>query len=267
VLDASSKLAFVVTPTTGLDHIDLEHAKRRGIEVISLRGESAFLEDVHSTAEHAFALLLALARKVPAAHEDVASGRWRREPFIGFELHGKRLGVLGAGRLGRKVAGYGLAFGMEARAHDTDASQVARAPAGTKAVSLDELLSTSDVLSIHLPLNETTRGFVNAERLARMKSGALLVNTARGEIVDERALLAALENRHLAGAALDVLAGDAVWNDTGQPPAHPLIAYARAHDNLVLTPHIGGYALDSILKTRRFVAQRFAERAKGAKQR
>jgi D-3-phosphoglycerate dehydrogenase len=270
VFEAAPDLRFVVTPTTGLDHIDLAAAKERGVKVISLRPEKEFLENVHATAEHTWALLLAMIRKLPAAQQDVVGGRWRREPFVGIELHQKRLGIVGAGRLGRKVAGYGLAFGMSVRAHDIDASAIALAPHGTVGVELDELLATSDVLSIHLPLSENTRGFVSADRIRKLPRGAFLVNTARGELIDERALLAALESGHLAGAALDVLSGDSAWEEAGAPAAHPLMAYAKAHDNLVLTPHIGGYALDSIQKTRRLVAERFAAlavSASGAQQR
>ncbi|MCK6546323.1 hydroxyacid dehydrogenase [Myxococcota bacterium] len=259
VFDHAPALRWIVTPTTGLDHIDIAEADRRGIRVISLRGETELLEHVHSTAEHTWALLLGLVRRLPHAHTDVVEGRWRREPFLADELHGKTLGIVGAGRLGRKVARYGLAFGMEVLATDTDPDALAKAPEGTQAVGVEELLARSHVVSLHLPLNGMTAGWLTKERIAHMRAGAFLVNTARGELVDEHALLDALERGHVAGAAVDVLTGDARWDEEQLPREHPLVVYARKHSNLVLTPHVGGYGRDSIHTTRRFVAERFVE--------
>jgi len=255
VLDAAPKLRFVITPTTGLDHIDVALAESRGIRVLSLRGETAFLENVHSTAEHTWALLLGLIRRLPAAHSDVLAGRWRRQPFVGSELHGKTLGVIGCGRLGRKIVGFGAAFGMDVLAFDEDAAAIARTTA--RAVGIDELLAASSIVSLHLSLTPETHRFVSRERIARMRPGTIFINTARGEIVDEAALLDALKSGHLAGAALDVVDGDASWTEAHPLEAHPLVAYARANPNLLLTPHIGGYARESIDRTRRFVAERF----------
>lgn len=258
LFDRAPNLRYVVSPTTGLDHIDMDEAARRAIRVISLRGETSLLEHVNSTAEHSFALLLALIRRLPAAASDVLDGRWRRELFLADELFGKTLGIVGAGRLGRKVARFGLAFGMEVLAHDVDPAALRRSPEGTKAAEPAELLARSHVVSLHLPLDPKTAGWLSRERIRSMRRGAYLVNTARGELVDEGALLAALEDGHLAGAALDVLAGDSRWDRGNAPDGHPLIAYAKRHPNLIVTPHTGGYGRDSIGLTRRFVAERFA---------
>lgn len=257
-LDACPTLRWVVTPTTGLDHIDLDVALARGVSVISLRGETEFLETIGSTAEHTFALLLSLLRRTPAAHADVLAGNWQREPFLAEELLGKVLGIVGCGRLGRKVCGLGLAFGMHVLAYDHHAAHVARAPAGTAMSPLEPLLGRADVVSLHLPLDPATVGYLSAERLRQMKRGSVLVNTARGELIDESALLSALRTGHLGGAALDVLVGDGRW-DGRVPDGHPLVDYARAHANLVLSPHVGGYGRSSIERTRRFVAERFVE--------
>lgn len=255
---ACPSLRWVVTPTTGLDHLDVPALERAGVQIVSLRGETGFLREVRSTAEHTWALLLALVRRLPAAHSDVLSGHWRREPFLASELQGKRLGLVGVGRLGGMVAGYGAAFQMRVSGFDVDPTALAAAEAPVEPFGIEALLATSDVVSLHLPLNESTRGFLSASRLAAMKPGALLVNTARGELVDEGALLQALERGHLGGAALDVLCGDGVW--AGELPAeHPLARYARQHSNLVLTPHMGGYGRESIAATRRFVIQKFIE--------
>jgi D-3-phosphoglycerate dehydrogenase len=257
-LAAAPALRTVITPTTGQDHIDTEALAARGIRLISLKGETAFLESIRATAEHTFALLLALSRRLPAAHADVLAGRWRREPFLARELHGQILGIVGLGRLGRMVAGYALAFGMSVIAHDHHAAAFTRAPEGVRAEPLDTVLACADVVSLHLPLEPETRDFMTAGRLAAMKPGAWLVNTARGELIDEAALLAALAGGRLGGAACDVLAGDGRWPEV-VPADHPLVAYARAHDNLILTPHIGGYGRHATFGTRRFVTDRFLE--------
>ncbi|MCC6133383.1 MAG: hydroxyacid dehydrogenase [Acidobacteria bacterium] len=255
-LAAGPGLRWAMTPTTGVDHIDLEETDRMGVTVISLRGETEFLESIRSTAEHTWALLLALVRKLPAAFADVQLGNWRRDPFLATELSGKTLGIIGYGRLGRMVANYGLAFRMRVLVHDIDEQALHKAPNGVETANLDQLLRSSDVVSIHLPLDRSTEGFLNRDRLGAMKMGAILVNTARGELIDEAALLERLELGHLAGAALDVLAGDSSWASGISLRSGPL-AYARTHQNLVLTPHIGGYGEDSILKTRRFIVEKF----------
>jgi D-3-phosphoglycerate dehydrogenase len=265
LLEAAPALRWVVTPTTGVDHIDIAAAERRGVRVISLRGETAFLESIRSTAELTWSLLLAVTRQLPAAHADVVAGRWQREPFLGEELHGKTLGIVGLGRLGRMVAGYGLAFHMQVLAHDHDDAAFARAPAGVQRVGADELLARAQVLSLHLPLEPATHGWLSAERLARLARGAWLINTARGELVDEPALLDALRSQRLAGAALDVLAGDARWAGVA-PVGHALIEHARTHPNLVLTPHIGGFGRHAVHGTRRFVAERLLQSLSAAQE-
>ena len=249
IIAAAPRLKAIVSATTGLDHIDLDAAERAGIAVLSLRGETAFLNSVVATAEHTWALLLALTRHIPAAHADVLAGGWRRDAFRGHDLRGRRLGLLGLGRLGRKVAGYGLAFGMRVLAYDPAPDVV---PEGvTQCPTLDDLLRQSDILSLHVPLDESTIGLVGARELALLPPGALLVNTARGAIVDEAALLASLNSGRLAGAALDVL--------TGEPDAlNPhLLGYARTHPTtLILTPHLGGATAEAMAATELFMAER-----------
>lgn len=257
VLGAAGRdLEYLVTPTTGLGHIDTADAGRRGIRVLSLKGETGFLRTITSTAELAFGMLLALVRRLPSAHADVLSLKWRREPFRGRELRGMTLGIVGLGRLGTMVAGYGRAFGMKVMACDTRSEAFAEAAnSHVERRDIETLLSESDVVSLHLPLEESTEGYLDSGRISRMKPGAWLINTARGEIADESALLAALESGRLAGCALDVLCGDSRWDD-GVPEDNPLVAYARRRDNLILTPHIGGYSLDAITRTRSFMVDR-----------
>jgi D-3-phosphoglycerate dehydrogenase len=260
---AAPDLRWVVTPTTGLDHLDLPALAAAGVEVLSLRGADDLLRDVHATAEHAWGLLLALVRHTGPSRDDVLEGSWRRERYLGTELHGRTLGVLGCGRLGRMVAGYGLAFGMQVLANDTDPAASAAAPDGVRFVDLDDLLARAEFLTVHLPLDDSTRGFLSAERLARLPTGAWLVNTARGELIDDDALIEALESGRLAGAALDVVADDSVW--LGRvPPSQPLVAYARANANLLITPHVGGYTGASRAATQRWIGEAFARAVRAA---
>jgi D-3-phosphoglycerate dehydrogenase / 2-oxoglutarate reductase len=262
-LAAAPTLRWVVTPTTGLDHLDIEALDAAGVSVIALKGALHLLRTVHATAEHTWGLLLALVRHTAASRDDVLEGRWRRELYLGTELHGRVLGVLGHGRLGRMVAGYGVAFGMTVLAHDIDPAAFDGAIEGVRSVELDELLAASDVLTVHLPLDASTRGFLSAERIAAMKEGAWLVNTARGELVDEAALVEALQSGRLSGAAVDVVADDSVWPGR-VPEDQPLVAYARTTNDVLITPHVGGYARDSVASTRRYVADRFAEAVRSA---
>lgn len=252
VLRAGPDLRCVVSATTGLDHIDLEAAAQLGVEVLSLRGEWDFLETVSATAEHTWGLLLALVRNLPAAFDAVRQGRWDRDAFKGRELMGKTLGCVGLGRLGRKVAAYGLVFGMQVAAYDP--SPLKWVEGVRRAASLEELLPQCDVLSLHPPLNRETQGMIGREQLNLLPRGAVLINTARGGLVDEAALLQALESGHLAGAALDVLAHE----KGGGMPHSPLLAYARSHDNLIITPHLAGATRESMAKTELFMANKLA---------
>ena len=241
ILSAAPKLRAIVTNTTGLNHIDLDGARRRGVAVLSLRGEVELLKTVRATAELTLALILALTRRLPAAAAHVNAGGWDRYGFKGRDLYGKTAGIVGLGRLGRIVATYLQALGMQVVATTVD-------PEPVEAVSLmplDELLTRADLISVHVDLNPGTHGLFAGSQFATMKSGAWFVNTSRGEVVDEQALLAALEHGTLAGAALDVLAGEPPLN----PTLHPLIRYAATHDNLILTPHVGGYTFESLERT------------------
>jgi len=258
VLAAAPALRVVVTATTGLDHIDLEAAARRGVTVLSLRGETDFLETVTATAEHTWGLLLALVRHIPRAAAAAAAGVWERDRFRGRELRGRRLGIVGLGRLGRMVARYGAAFAMDVAAHDPFAGAWLEGVA--RCDTLAELLDRSDVLSLHVPLDERTRGLIGAAELGRLPAGALLVNTSRGGVVDEAALLDALRSGRLAGAALDVVQGETV---AGAVAGSLLVRHARENDNLLLTPHIGGATLESMQNTEIFMAGKLARFLRG----
>ncbi|HKC25359.1 MAG TPA: NAD(P)-dependent oxidoreductase [Thermoanaerobaculia bacterium] len=250
LLAAAPRLRAIVTPTTGLNHVDLEAARERGIAVLTLRGQTDFLRDVRATAEHTILLMLALLRHFPEAVRHVNDGGWNRDLFRGRELHGATVGLVGFGRLGRLVARTLLAFGSRVLASDPHVPPAA-APEGVALVPLHELLRRADIVSLHASLGDESRGFFGFPEIGAMRRGALLVNTARGELVDEYAVLAALEGGRLGGAALDVLADE----DPRGMAHHPLVAYAREHPNLIVTPHVGGCTLESMEKTEVFMAE------------
>lgn len=251
VMDAAPRLETIVSPTTGLNHIDLEEAQRRGIRVLSLRGEVEFLKEVRGTAEHTIALMLALLRSLPAAADHARKGGWDRDLFRGRELCGMTVGIVGYGRIGRLVARYLRAFDANLLASDPVAAAAA-AEDGIMLVPLPRLLESADLVTLHVSLSGETEGFFGRREFAAMKAGAWFVNTSRGELVDEAALVDALRSAKLAGAAIDVLSGERADGVRD----HPLVAYAGDHDNLLITPHIGGCTAESMEKTERFLAEK-----------
>lgn len=249
LLDAAVRLQVIATATTGTDHIDMDYAKKKGIEVIALQGANTT-----ATAEHAMALLLSLVRKIPAAHASLLEGNWQRSAFIGTELQGKKLGVVGFGRIGREIAKRAQAFGMDILAYDPYLPEAAFSDFdATRIEDIDEIFSEADAITLHVLLTEETKNLVNKEKLALMKPTAVLLNCSRGEVVAERDLVHALEQKQIAGAALDVFATEPL------PPDSVLIRYAKKHSNLVLTPHIAGSTHEAIHDAGLYVATKTKE--------
>jgi D-3-phosphoglycerate dehydrogenase len=248
LLETAQKLAVIGSPTTGLDHIDLDFAARRNISVISLRGYREILEQLHATVEHTIALMLTLVRRIPWAFLDVREGRWERYKFKGIELYGKTLGVIGFGRIGSRVAQIAEAMGMKVLVYDPVIKMTGSRE--VTPVALMNLLRRSDIVSVHVPLDQTTKGLLSRRRILGMKKGAFLINTARGQIVDEAALLDALKTKRLSGAALDVIATELSESESS------LVKYARRHENLLITPHIGGATVESLDRSSAFIAKR-----------
>ena len=251
ILDSAPRLKVIVTATTGLDHIDTACAAERGVVVLSLKGETDFLRSIPATAEHTWGLLLALARNLPWAYQSVLQGEWQRDRFRGRDLAGRRLGIVGLGRIGEKIAHYGHAFGMQVAAYDP--YQPNWLPEVERHPTLEALCRQSEIISLHVPLNEETRVMFGKHELSWLPDGALLVNTARGAVLDETALLRALESGQLGGAALDVLSDETAPT---RPLTARLVEYARSHSNLLLTPHIGGATIDSMHTTEIFMARK-----------
>jgi D-3-phosphoglycerate dehydrogenase len=219
----AGKLKLIGRAGMGVDNIDVAAATQRGIVVLNTPGANTV-----SAAEHTFALLLALARRVPWAAESMRAGAWNRSAFGGTELAGKLLGIVGLGRIGLHVAGIARGFGMRLVAHDPFVPASRGADLGVALLPLEEVLATADVVTLHLPFAPDTRHLIDARCLALMKPTAFLINAARGGLVDEAALLDALERGALAGAALDVFDREPL------PADSPL----RAAPRLVLTPHL-----------------------------
>ncbi|MCI5225297.1 MAG: hypothetical protein D3918_01250 [Candidatus Electrothrix sp. AX2] len=250
LIHAASRLTTIVTATTGLNHIDMQAAEQNNIAVLSLRGEREFLDTIYATVEHTWALLLALIRHMPFAHEHAVRGGWERDLYKGTELHGRTLGLIGLGRIGSKVANIATSFGMKVIGYDTES--IDNLPKAVQQVPLDNVLAEADIVSLHVSYSQENHGMIGKEQLMGMKKGALLINTSRGELIHEAALLQSLEQGHLGGAALDVLCGENNhWLDsTG------LLEYARKNRNLIITPHIGGCTYDSMEKTEIFMAEK-----------
>jgi len=249
VLDRAKRLRVIVTPSTGLDHIDLSAANEKNVTVLSLKEETEFLDSVTATAEQTWALLLATVRKLPWSFEAAKRGWWARDRFRGHQISGKTLGILGYGRLGRIVAEYGKAFRMRVIA--CDVRKVTPAT-GVEMVDFDTLLKESDILSIHIHLTEENRGLIDAQAFSKMKQGAVLLNTSRGAVIDEDAFLDALLSGRLGGAGVDVIEGE--WRSDLKD--HPLIRYANEHENLVISPHIGGVTYESQRMTLEFMVDK-----------
>ncbi len=226
----------------GFDNIDVPAASRQGIVICYSPEENAV-----SVAEHVFGLLLALARKIPAADRSVKNGGWERKKYHGYELMGKALGILGLGKIGFRVALRAKAFGMRILAHDAylSTTSVAVTESGAILVSLDELLAQADFLTIHLPLTKETKGLLNRQAFQKMKPTSFLINTSRGEVLVEEDLYQALREGKIAGAALDVRAEEPPGKES---PLHGL-------ENVILTPHTAGLTYEAQEKVVAAVAE------------
>jgi D-3-phosphoglycerate dehydrogenase len=229
LLAAGSRLKVVGRAGIGVDNVDVAAATERGVLVVN-----APTANLVSATEHTFALLLSLARKVPAADAAMKREDWDRKSFTGYELQGKRLGIVGFGRIGQAVAARARAFEMEVAAYDPFLDAAVARKLETELMPLHELMAWSDVVTLHVPLSDDTKNLIGAAELERMRPGALLVNCARGGVVDEAALLAALEAGRLGGAAVDVFADE--------PPTDWRLA---THPKVVSTPHIGAQTVEA----------------------
>ena len=225
VLAAAPKLRVVGRAGVGVDNVDVEAATQRGVVVMNTPGGNTI-----TTAELTFAMILSLARKVPQAHASMIAGKWDRKEFSGIELQGKTLGVLGMGRIGGEVAKRALAFGMKVAAYDPFLTEARAQALGVElAADLDAVYRVADFITVHMPVTDLTRGMLNTTAFSKMKPNVRIVNCARGEIIVDTDLLAALDSGKVAAAALDVFEPEPL------PADHPF----RKHPGILLTPHLG----------------------------
>jgi D-3-phosphoglycerate dehydrogenase / 2-oxoglutarate reductase len=257
LLARAERLRVIASRTSQLRHLDALEAERRGIEILSIEADAPPLRETSSTAEETMALLLALVRNIPWAFDSVKGERWERFRYGGTELRGKTIGLIGFGRLGRMVARYAAAFEMRVLAYDPHVEDGVLVQHGVEPATLEHLLGESDVVSLHCTWSDETRGLIGAHELNSMKSGAVLLNTARGEITDEEAMLDALESGTLAGAAIDTLAGEQPGGE--HLIGNPLVAYARTHENLIVLPHLGGATSEGTERTQVYISTKLAD--------
>jgi D-3-phosphoglycerate dehydrogenase len=251
------RLKVIATNTTGVPHINVEVATRQGISVVSLKNDFEFLQSITPTAELTLGLIIAITRNLVPACDAVKKGNWCRWDFGGTAMLSRMsLGVIGLGRLGEKVARYAACMGMKVNYCDPFRNDLPEeANSYRRCKSLEDLVQSSDVVTLHVPMEDRNR-----QMLRHFKEGSYLVNTARGELVDNLALVAALESGQLAGAAVDVLDGEFDPDFVLGASRHPLICYANKSNNLIITPHIGGSTKDAWSLTQR----RTIEKAKVA---
>ncbi|NDP27733.1 MAG: hydroxyacid dehydrogenase [Flavobacterium sp.] len=257
ILEKAPQLKYIITATTGLDHIDVDYFESRGGEIISLKGETQFLETIPSTAEHTWALLLALQKNIPSAFDDVKKGNWHRDHFKGNNLKGKNIGIVGLGRVGKQVANFAEVFQLNVGYYDTQFI-TSKFKSFT---SPNELFAWADIISIHIPYNSENDNFVDASLLINCRPNAVLINTSRGNVWDENALVELLEKQKIKGAATDVLQNEF---DKSTISINPLIKFARRNSNLIITPHIAGASYESMAMTEEFVVEKFIRMIKCA---
>jgi len=224
ILDRATRLKLVARPGTGLDNVDVDYAKSKGVTVVN--SPESLVEGV---SEHVVLLMLALSRKLVIADAGTKAGKWEKSALMGRELKGKVLGIVGLGRIGRRIAEIARTLGMSVLFYDviTIPPEVVSS-LGAKVVGLDELFTTADYVTLHVPMTPETAHMVGKARIAQMKPTAFLVNTSRGGVIDEEALAEALRESRIGGAALDVF--------EKEPPTGPILSAP----NTILTPHIGG---------------------------
>ena len=230
LIAAAPRLKAIARAGVGVDNVDLDAATAQGVVVMNTPGGNTI-----STAEHSIGLMLALSRYIPQGHQSLAEGRWERKAYMGVELKGKTLGIIGLGRIGQAIAARAQAFEMRVIAHDPYLPPEVAAALDVPLLPLDEVYPRSDYLSLHALVTDETRGMINADSIASMKRGIRIINAARGALINSADLAAALQSGQVAGAALDV------YEHEPPPADHPLISLP----NVVHTPHLAASTADA----------------------
>lgn len=240
-------LKIVGRAGVGVDNIDVDEATKQGVIVINAPNGNTI-----SVAEHTFAMISSLMRHIPQANISVKSKEWNRTAFVGSELYGKILGIIGFGRIGTEVAKRAKAFGMKVHVFDPILTRERANKMGVEMLSFDEVLSSADIITVHTPLTEETKGLLNKDTIAKTKKGVRIINCARGGIIEEEALLEALENGHVAGAALDVF--------EVEPPIHSKLI---DHPSVIVTPHLGASTKEAQLNVATQISEEVLRFVKG----
>jgi len=239
IIEAGEKLKVIGRAGVGADNIDVADATKKGIVVVN-----APTANTVSAAEHTIALMLALSRNIPKANSQLKSGRWQRKELVGTELRNKTLGIIGLGNVGSEVAKRAQAFEMCVIAHDPFVSTNYARKLKVDLVPLDQLLEQSDFITLHVPLTATTKGLIGAEELAKVKPTARIINCARGGLVDEEAVVKAIEDEKIAGAAFDVFSTEPVTNSS-----------RFKSDKIVVTPHLGASTIEAQANVAKDIAE------------
>lgn len=252
VMIGNSKLKYILSPTTGLDHIDINEAKKNEIKLFHLRDKKKFLSELSGTAELTIALMFSLSRKIPDSVNSVRKGEWKTESFRGKELRQKNLGIIGYGRLGKMVGKICRSIGMNINVYDPYVKNVSIYFKHFKDLNL--LISNSDIITIHVPLNNETYKMIGRKEFNSFRKSSYLINTSRGDIIDQKALLNCLKNKKIAGAALDVISQEFNFQNKNKNKSESeLTRFLNKNDNLIITPHIGGATHESVIKTDIFI--------------
>jgi D-3-phosphoglycerate dehydrogenase len=244
-----SDIKIINTCSTGLNHIDMDYCEKNNIEVWSLKNDFDLINDLPSTAELSFGLMLSLLRKIPEGFESVKKGEWDYEPFIGRQIKGLTIGIVGFGRLGQITAellkGWGVKILVSDPYVETDKY---------RKVEIEELQQNSDVIFLHLHANEETRNIIDRKFLSNMKKGSVLINTSRGELVDEKSIIKFITDGHLGGYGTDVIS-----DEFGNINDSELVEFSKQNNNVVITPHVGGMTWEGQTKAYKWAIDKFGE--------
>ena len=245
----NSNIKVINTCSTGLNHIDMDCCERNNVKVWSLKEDFELINDLPSTAELSFGLMMSLLRKIPEGFDSVKKGEWDYEPFIGRQIKGLTIGIIGFGRLGRITTELFKGWGVNILVNDPYVGTFDYEEVGIK-----ELQEKSDVVFLHLHANEETRNMVDREFLSNMKKGAILINTSRGELVDEEDIMKSITDGYLGGYGTDVIS-----DEFGNISDSKLVEFSKENNNVIITPHVGGMTWEGQTKAYKWAVDKFGE--------
>ena len=245
------KLKYIISPTTGEDHVEKFYLEKNNIKLLTLKGETRFLETIPATAEFTWGLLLSLTRNISQAMCSVTAGEWNRDNYKGNDVYGKTIALVGFGRISKIIARFAIAFGMQVKTYDPYVKDFPESVEVSD--TLESLIKGADVLSIHAALTPETVNLIGIDELRLLPKHALVINTSRGDILDSEALLDVLCTGQISGAAIDVVPGERCHNNKLKIK---LLQYAQTANNLLITPHLAGASYQSMAMTEEFMVEK-----------